>query len=532
MVDPLSIKCPHCSAGIKIKSKSAFGEKVKCPKCETSFVIPKPISIKSASTRKKPQPSTLADHFVDEEPDSSSELFEDDFDDWEDDLESGATVQPKPKKKHVEPTQSEYTEKPGFSLSDYGFSPFITGIFLFLILLNLVLFFVSPKLLIYSFSLSILVGVSFLLAGGVGLLIEAAKESGTELILCLLVPFYNLYFGISRFESTKNAIAAYVVSVMLMMAVLFLFALSGDAFPDKNQDIAHNSPPPNMARTINDSPSISSIPFGKPRNQSDNSPTDLIQSHRPSNTTVPRAVGSSLSPISKFDLSGVKPMLMSWPAEGMSGHNVYSERDTFSSANVFEASNFEGFSSQSPAGGNMKFRVYLPPRIDLASPVPCVLVPPAGSNLLSGMDIDSRDLIPNPEHEPYIKAGFAVVSFSIDGHLVNGERVQAIFNFYQPIMRSKRARQDWLTACTPFWKRRPSFRESTRTMFSSQAIALPALCPCCLPNIIRKSKAVWRMLLRSTWNIISSHISHNSSRFFQVWNTSSKKVRQIHTSVI
>src|SRR5215470_7334182 len=44
--------------------------------------------------------------------------------------------------------------------------------------------------------------------------------------------------------------------------------------------------------------------------------------------------------------------------------------------------------------------------------LPLVLVPPAGSTLLAGMDLGDGD---RKEHLPYVKAGFAVVSFQIDG---------------------------------------------------------------------------------------------------------------------
>lgn len=44
--------------------------------------------------------------------------------------------------------------------------------------------------------------------------------------------------------------------------------------------------------------------------------------------------------------------------------------------------------------------------------LPCVLIPPAGSRCIDGMGLGDGD---SPEHLPYIKAGFAVVAFSLDG---------------------------------------------------------------------------------------------------------------------
>jgi dipeptidyl aminopeptidase/acylaminoacyl peptidase len=46
-----------------------------------------------------------------------------------------------------------------------------------------------------------------------------------------------------------------------------------------------------------------------------------------------------------------------------------------------------------------------------------VLVPPAGSTLIAGMDLGDGD---RPEHFPYANAGFAVASFEIDGNVPPG----------------------------------------------------------------------------------------------------------------
>ena len=51
-----------------------------------------------------------------------------------------------------------------------------------------------------------------------------------------------------------------------------------------------------------------------------------------------------------------------------------------------------------------------------------VLVPPAGSTLFTGMDLGDGD---RPEHYPYARAGFAVASFEIDGHVPNLQKAQA-----------------------------------------------------------------------------------------------------------
>ncbi len=60
-----------------------------------------------------------------------------------------------------------------------------------------------------------------------------------------------------------------------------------------------------------------------------------------------------------------------------------------------------------------------------------ILVPPAGSNLLSGMNLSEGD---TPEHLPYARAGFTVVSFDIAGALEGNSEdafVEAMTTFIQ-----------------------------------------------------------------------------------------------------
>lgn len=42
MSTPLAVSCPHCGAGLKLKSKTFVGKKVPCPKCKQPFVVEEP----------------------------------------------------------------------------------------------------------------------------------------------------------------------------------------------------------------------------------------------------------------------------------------------------------------------------------------------------------------------------------------------------------------------------------------------------------------------------------------------------------
>jgi dipeptidyl aminopeptidase/acylaminoacyl peptidase len=66
--------------------------------------------------------------------------------------------------------------------------------------------------------------------------------------------------------------------------------------------------------------------------------------------------------------------------------------------------------------GGVPMRVWYYQPDKAAGPLALVLVPPAGSTLFAGMALADGD---RREHYPYVKAGFAVVSFDIDGHVPN-----------------------------------------------------------------------------------------------------------------
>ncbi|MGO8672562.1 MAG: alpha/beta hydrolase family protein [Capsulimonadaceae bacterium] len=63
------------------------------------------------------------------------------------------------------------------------------------------------------------------------------------------------------------------------------------------------------------------------------------------------------------------------------------------------------------ADGRTTVWVYLPDPVP-ATKVPCVLIAPAGSPLVIGMDLSDDD---HDEHIPYVQAGMAVVAYSISG---------------------------------------------------------------------------------------------------------------------
>jgi acetyl esterase/lipase len=61
----------------------------------------------------------------------------------------------------------------------------------------------------------------------------------------------------------------------------------------------------------------------------------------------------------------------------------------------------------------MKVWIYLPEKAPKGK-LPCVLIAPSGTPLFIGMNLSEAD---RPEHMPYVYAGFAVVSYELDGHV-------------------------------------------------------------------------------------------------------------------
>lgn len=67
-----------------------------------------------------------------------------------------------------------------------------------------------------------------------------------------------------------------------------------------------------------------------------------------------------------------------------------------------------------PPAHGMTLYFYLPPGDHQPGSLPCVLIAPAGSILVTGMDLGEGD---QQEHLPFVRAGFAVLAYSLDGNV-------------------------------------------------------------------------------------------------------------------
>jgi dipeptidyl aminopeptidase/acylaminoacyl peptidase len=81
------------------------------------------------------------------------------------------------------------------------------------------------------------------------------------------------------------------------------------------------------------------------------------------------------------------------------------------------------FIRESSIGPNQVW-IYLPEQNPAPASLPCVLIAPAGTPLIYGINLDEGD---RPEHTPYVRAGFAVVAYSLSGPVGDNAPDAAVF---------------------------------------------------------------------------------------------------------
>jgi dienelactone hydrolase len=91
-----------------------------------------------------------------------------------------------------------------------------------------------------------------------------------------------------------------------------------------------------------------------------------------------------------------------------------------------------GFYDKPGHGGYMY--LYLPPGEHAPKSLPCVLIAPAGSTLLAGMDLGEGD---EDKHKPYVKAGCAVLSYELDGPCYDDTDTTEMRDAYEAFRKSR-----------------------------------------------------------------------------------------------
>lgn len=122
----------------------------------------------------------------------------------------------------------------------------------------------------------------------------------------------------------------------------------------------------------------------------------------PNNPNATASSPDELFPVASIPLPTFPPVLLA-PQRHASGANIH-----------FVDLRHNAGNGTAP-GQHMAMRVYLPAGNHPAKSLGCVLVAPAGTNLLRGNAMDADDY--HAETLPYVNAGYAVVFYSIDGIL-------------------------------------------------------------------------------------------------------------------
>lgn len=111
-----------------------------------------------------------------------------------------------------------------------------------------------------------------------------------------------------------------------------------------------------------------------------------------------------------FDFADVAPP--AWPDRGES-----EELEPGVLQRVIPLGEEDGGFYETPGHGGLLY-LYLPPGQHNPKSLPCILIAPAGSTLIAGMDLGEGD---EPEHLPYVKAGCAVLAYELDGPDYDGD---------------------------------------------------------------------------------------------------------------
>jgi len=107
-------------------------------------------------------------------------------------------------------------------------------------------------------------------------------------------------------------------------------------------------------------------------------------------------------------------------------------------------------------GHGMRLCLYMPPGDHAPGSLPCVLIAPAGSILVTGCELDAGQG-DHPEHLPYVRSGFAVLAYSLDGEppdspgtsLMSLKRASETFLAARAGLTNASIAIDWLQARVP-----------------------------------------------------------------------------------
>ncbi|HEY3789330.1 MAG TPA: hypothetical protein VGL71_10770 [Urbifossiella sp.] len=252
--------CPGCDKTLQVNDNLA-GRAVACPSCKTKFQVPQaeppddePPSRKPAPPprntttkpsseadrdppRRKPRDddddddrprSRRRDNDEDDEDDDRPRRRRRDLDDDDDDDDDDRPRSRAKKKKK----RRARSGGDGGGFSSWSISSKVVSISAAFCFVCLLFSFLWPPIFFAALGLSYIL----MFAGGIGMLIVAFNDDVMQGILCLLVPFYSLYYLITHFEECKQPFLIQIGGLLLMMfmfcaGVGLIAALGNNAAP-------------------------------------------------------------------------------------------------------------------------------------------------------------------------------------------------------------------------------------------------------------------------------------------------------------
>jgi hypothetical protein len=239
----IHLQCPHCHSKLAVKEAMA-GRLGACPKCKNKIRIPQLETItpddlpeeriSAAPKRESAAQTTRPPRRFEEDDDADEPLappkrrrFED-VDDRADDAEPAPRRRKKRRKKRRRESSSSV---PSF-LSDNPVLFALAGVAgILLITCGLALLFPPVALL------PIGLGWLLLMVSNIWFLVCAFQDDVMSGVLCLLIPFYSLYYLITHFDEVRMPIFTGLLGFVLVMGGSCAMGIGG---------AMHNEPPPNF----------------------------------------------------------------------------------------------------------------------------------------------------------------------------------------------------------------------------------------------------------------------------------------------
>lgn len=194
--------CDSCYRTYNLKDALA-GRKVRCKECGETFTVPQP---GAAPAEPAGDPWDVDDAF-------------------DEDFASAAPPPPMPtrgrKKKKRRRKRAEPEKSSGFRLGLIGILSLVGGgLFLMMCLVGI---FVRPVLSVMLFCMG-LTGAGLGLVGGIGCLMAAFEEDAVCGIMYLFMPFYSLYYVITRIGDIWKLVLMNIGGTALVFGAMFLSA--------------------------------------------------------------------------------------------------------------------------------------------------------------------------------------------------------------------------------------------------------------------------------------------------------------------